>query len=187
MEQANMHNDPYLLKLKSIRTFVLDMDGVLTNGHLLILGNAPDDGNDYWVRQMHVRDGYALRHASGSGYNVVVVSGSNSQPVEKRLRKLGIEHVYFGIANKEKFLREFFGKYSLAFDTAVYLGDDIPDLAAMELCAISACPADAADEVLATADYISRAKGGEGFVRDVISKVMTAQGKWRSAKDIPST
>lgn len=187
MKQANPHNVPYLLKLQSVRTFVLDMDGVLTDGHLLITNSDTGGKADNWLRKMHVRDGYALQYASGMGYHIIVVSGSRSPAVEERLRKLGVRDIFFGITDKEAFLKDFFKKHSLSFDSAIYLGDDIPDLAAMQLCSVAACPRDAAEEILEIADYISPAGGGEGCVRDVIRKVMKIQGRWLSSGEIPST
>lgn len=186
MTISGSQKNPYLFNLRNIQTFVIDVDGVLTDGTLIVLNNATGNGEN-WIRKMSVKDGYALQHASKMQYNLIVISGSVSGAIESRLRILGLQHLFFGIKDKKNFLLDFFEKHSLSFDAALYMGDDIPDIEAMALCKIAACPSDASEEALAVADYISPFKGGEGCVRDVISKVMKMQGKWRNITSIPST
>lgn len=187
MNPVDPHTLPYLLRLSSIETFVFDVDGVLTDGHLLIANSSDDKKNGNWLRKMHVRDGYAIHLAARMGYNIIIVSGSSAPPVEERLGKLGVRHIFFGITDKATFLKDFFNKQAISLDRAIYLGDDIPDISAMQLCSISACPADAAEEVLEIVDYISPLEGGEGCVRDVIRKVMKIQDKWPLFGVVPST
>ncbi len=163
------------------------MDGVLTDGSLLITESISRTGEYEWLRKMHVRDGYALQLAARLGYPIIVISGSNSVPVKDRLNRLGIRHVFFNIKNKIEYLDDFFKENDLSFETALYMGDDIPDLEVMKHCFVAACPLDASDEIKRIADYISPYKGGEGCVRDIISKVMKLQGKWNQPTDVTST
>jgi 3-deoxy-D-manno-octulosonate 8-phosphate phosphatase (KDO 8-P phosphatase) len=170
-----------LSRLKLIRTFVFDMDGVLTDGSLVVC-----DGGK-WLRRMNVRDGYALQLAVKSGFNVIVVSGSDSPPVTARLKKLGVQNVFMNVKEKEIFLKEFASKKDLPLNEILYMGDDIPDYSCMKMVGIAACPADAAFEIKEIADYISLLRGGYGCVRDVLEKVMKLNHKWTLQSSIPST
>ncbi len=170
-----------LSRLKLIRTFVFDMDGVLTDGSVVVC----DDGK--WLRRMNVRDGYALQLAVKSGFNVIVVSGSDSPPVTARLKKLGVQNVFMNVKEKEIFLKEFASKKELPLNEILYMGDDIPDYSCMKMVGIAACPADAAFEIKEIADYISLLRGGYGCVRDVLEKVMKLNHKWTLQSSIPST
>lgn len=170
-----------LSRLKLIRTFVFDMDGVLTDGSLIITND------NQWLRRMNVRDGYALQLAVKSGFNIIVISGSDSPQVADRLRKLGVANVFMNIKEKEKFLREFFLRNKLTLSETLFMGDDIPDYSCMKIVGIAACPVDAAFEIKEMAAYISPLRGGYGCVRDVLEKVMKLNNKWTLQSSIPST
>ena len=171
----------FLSHLKLIKTFVFDMDGVLTDGGLLI------DDNDQWLRRMHVRDGYAIQLAVKSGFNVIVISGSNSPQVTERLKKLGVENVFMKVTEKAKFLREFAYRNNLTLGEMLFMGDDIPDYECMQLVGLACCPADAAPEIIDICKYISPFKGGYGCVRDIIEKVLKLNNKWILHTKTPST
>ena len=171
----------FLSHLKLIKTFVFDMDGVLTDGGLLI------DDNDQWLRRMHVRDGYAIQLAVKSGFNVIVISGSNSPQVTERLKKLGVENVFMKVTEKAKFLREFAYRNELTLGEMLFMGDDIPDYECMQLVGLACCPADAAPEIIDICKYISPLKGGYGCVRDIIEKVLKLNNKWILHTKTPST
>lgn len=170
-----------LSRLKLIKTFVFDMDGVLTDGSLIITKD------NQWLRRMNVRDGYALQLAVKSGFNIIVISGSDSPQVADRLQKLGVVNVFMNIKEKEKFLREFILKNELSLNETLFMGDDIPDYSCMKIVGIGACPADAAFEIKEIAAYISPLRGGYGCVRDVLEKVMKLNNKWTLQSSIPST
>lgn len=170
-----------LSRLKLIKTFVFDMDGVLTDGSLIITND------NQWLRRMNVRDGYALQLAVKSGFNIIVISGSDSPQVADRLQKLGVTNVFMNIKEKEKFFREFFLREKLALNETLFMGDDIPDYSCMKIVGIAACPVDAAFEIKEMADYISPLRGGYGCVRDVLEKVMKLNNKWTLQSSIPST
>lgn len=157
------------------------MDGVLTDGQLIVF-----DKNN-WYRQMCVRDGYALQFAAKMGFKILVVSGSDAPPVTERLHELGISEVFMKVKNKKEFLQKYFSERSLSFEHALFMGDDIPDLHALKLCAIASCPSDAVAEIKSVCNYISPFKGGSGCVREVIEKVMKLNGKWTENIDISST
>jgi len=157
------------------------MDGVLTDGNIIV------DSNDHWLRQMNIRDGYALQLAAKSGFNVMVISGSNSSFVHDRLNKLGIKDVFMNAKNKEDFLQKFAAERKMLLNEILYMGDDIPDYFCMKIAGIAACPADAAFEIKQVASYISPYAGGHGCVRDVIEKVLKLNNKWTLNNNIPST
>ena len=165
---------------KNINVFVFDIDGVLTDGSLLVM-----DGG-LMIRRMQVKDGYALQLAVKRGYSIFVISGGNSPQVKERLSKLGVENVYMPIDNKLEKLKELIDKYQLQKEEILYMGDDIPDLEVMQYCGLACCPADAVSEIKTISRYISPLKGGEGCVRDVIEKVMKLQGKWILDTHTPS-
>lgn len=170
-----------LPQFSAITTFVFDMDGVLTDGTVWVM----PDGE--WVRRMHIRDGYVLQLAVRKGYRVWVITGSSSTPVEQRLRKLGINEVHQQVKDKQALLASLMQQHGVATAEVLYMGDDVPDLEAMRQAGLSACPSDAARDILEMADYISIARGGEGCVRDVIEKVMRIQGKWSEDISVAST
>ena len=155
-----------------IRAFVLDMDGVLTDGGVWVM----EDGQQ--VRRMHTRDGYALQLAVRQGYHVVIISGGNSAAARLRLTKLGITEVHMSIDDKLAVLRQYMELHKLPPEAVLYMGDDIPDFRPMEAVGLPCCPADAATEILRVSKYISPVKGGEGCVRDVIEKVLKLNDHW---------
>jgi 3-deoxy-D-manno-octulosonate 8-phosphate phosphatase (KDO 8-P phosphatase) len=169
-----------LKSFKTISTFVFDVDGVLTDGSLLIM----NDG--LMLRKMHVKDGYALQLAVKKGYLIFIISGSNSPQVKERLSKLGIINVYMQVENKLEKLQKLSAQFNLQKEDILFMGDDIPDLEAMQYCGLACCPADAVSEIKNISKYISPVKGGEGCVRDVIEKVMKLQSKWVADTHIPS-
>ncbi len=170
-----------LSRFKLIKTFVFDMDGVLTDGGVFI------DAQNNWLRRMNIRDGYALQLAVKSGFNVIVISGSDSPEVHNRLNRLGVTDVFMKVADKEKFLRELVYKKDLVLSEILFMGDDMPDYACMKIAGIAACPSDAAFEIREAASYISPFGGGHGCVRDVIEKVLKLNHKWPLFTTTPST
>lgn len=156
-----------------ISVFVFDVDGVMTDGTLQILENGE------LSRKMHIRDGYALQWAVKQGYQVVVISGGQSKPVIHRLRQLGIQDIFTGVTDKQRKLADYLEDHELAYDTVLYMGDDIPDYDAMKMIGLPVCPADATPEIKAISKYISPCKGGMGCVRDVIEKVLKLHDHWK--------
>ena len=136
---------------------------------------------------MNIRDGYALQLAVKSGYEILVISGSNSSAVLDRLNRLGVTEVFMKVTEKEGFLKKYLDGRHLSINELLFMGDDIPDYYCMKMAGIAACPADAASEIKEIASYISPFKGGEGCVRDVIEKVLKLNNKWPLKNDIPST
>ena len=169
-----------LEKLEQVRLLVFDLDGVMTNGKILVM----PDGE--WIREMDIKDGYAIQHAVKSGLKVAVITGSSSKPVKERLLKLGVELFFENTPRKSLVINQLLSKLNIDKSSALYMGDDIPDLDAFEAVGVKTCPADAATELLLLADYISPKSGGNGSVRDIIEKVLRTQGKWSAPINIQS-
>ena len=165
---------------KHITTFVFDVDGVLTDGTVLLLENGLQ------ARKMNIKDGLALQMALKNGYHVVIISGGYSEPVLQRLHYLGIKEVYLATKNKLQFLEKYKEEQGLEWKEILYMGDDLPDIPTLEQVGLSCCPADAVQEVKAVSKYISILNGGYGCVRDVIEKVLKLNGQWKYEADIVS-
>lgn len=159
-------------EFRHITTFVFDVDGVFTDGGITIL----PDGE--MVRTMNTKDGYAVKAALHAGFRVAIISGGTNEAVRLRLEQLGVGDVYLGAHQKGEVLTEYAERYKIPYSEMLFMGDDIPDIAAMNMARIGCCPDDAVPEVLAAADYISHKNGGKGCVRDVIEQVLKVQGKW---------
>ncbi len=161
-----------LEKFKIIKTFVFDVDGVLTDGTLLVL----NDGQQ--ARSMNIKDGYALQLAVKKGYRVVVISGGTSDAVKDRLDKLGVKDCFLKVDDKKEKLVAYVTQHRLSWDEVLFMGDDIPDHACMQLVGLPCCPADAVPEIKQLSHYISPIAGGKGCARDVIEKVLKLNGHW---------
>ena len=157
---------------KNITTFVFDMDGVLTDGTVLLLENGLQ------ARTMNIKDGLALQMALRNGFRVAIISGGNSQPVERRLNKLGVKDVYMLVGDKKAFVDNYISEHKLKWEELLFMADDLPDLALMNAVGVSTCPADAVQEIKQVSKYISPFNGGGGCVRDIIEKVLKVQDKW---------
>lgn len=169
-----------LEKFSRIKLLAFDLDGVLTNGKLLIM----PDGE--WLREMDIKDGYALQHATKNGLHIAVITGSSSEPIGKRLNKLGIQEYFQNTSSKATVLQSLMLKFNVKQDEVLFMGDDIPDLDAFEISGCKTCPADAVPEIMGMADYISPKKGGDGCVRDVIEKVMKCRDIWMKSTNTQS-
>lgn len=165
---------------QDISTFVFDVDGVLTDGSVLLL----EDGLQ--ARTMNVKDGLALQMALKNGYKVVIVSGGSSAPVIQRLQYLGLTEINLGLKDKLKFMEAFVEQHNLRWSQILYMGDDLPDIPVLEKVGLPCCPADAAIEVRTISKYISSANGGFGCVRDVIEKVLKLNDHWKYHTDVSS-
>jgi 3-deoxy-D-manno-octulosonate 8-phosphate phosphatase (KDO 8-P phosphatase) len=161
-----------LQAFKKINCFVFDVDGVLTDGSLLIL----DDGQQ--VRRMNIKDGYALQLAVKKGYHIAVISGGAPEAVKQRLNKLGVENVFLGVENKQQQLERYLQQNKIPLQEVLFMGDDIPDYAAMKAVGLPCCPADAAPEIKQISKYIAVLNGGNGCVREVIEKVLKLNDQW---------
>ena len=165
---------------QKITVFIFDVDGILTDASVLVMDNGVQ------ARRMHIKDAFALQMAAKNGYKVLVVSGGNSPQVIQRLEKLGITDVHMSVLDKKTFVADYIASNKIAKEQVLYMGDDLPDIPAMELIGLPCCPADAVSEVKKSVQYISPINGGFGCVRDVIEKVLKLNDHWHYRIDITS-
>jgi 3-deoxy-D-manno-octulosonate 8-phosphate phosphatase (KDO 8-P phosphatase) len=161
-----------LTALKKITCFVFDVDGVLTNGEVIVMPNG------VLVRKMNIKDGYALQLAIKKGYQVWVISGGNSSEVEERLHNLGVKEVHMRVTDKRALLQELSILHNVPLNDMLFMGDDMPDYEAMGIVGVAACPKDAAVDIKSIAHYIALAEGGAGCAREVIEKVLKLNDHW---------
>ena len=158
--------------MNDITTFIFDVDGVLTDGtvHVSQTGEM--------LREMNIKDGFAMKAALETGYNVCIISGGSNEGVRIRLRNLGITDIHLGAPDKVATFKEYVELYNIKPDQVLYMGDDIPDYHVMQLVGLPTCPQDSSPEIKTISKYISHKNGGKGAVRDVIEQVMKVQEKW---------
>ncbi len=152
-----------------IKVLFLDVDGVLTDGTITY------DVYGREVKRFSVKDGYGIVRAINTGIDVVVVSGRFSSQVEKRCRELGIKEVYQGVSDKLSFAERYLKERSLSFESAAAMVDDLPDLPLLKRVRISGAPKDAVPEVKVVVNFVSRAPGGKGAVREFIDYLLKEQ------------
>lgn len=161
-------------RLKKIKAFVFDVDGVLTDGGVM----ATAEGDLY--RTFNSKDGFGFRMASMHGYHLGIITGGRSQSIPKRFRTCGVkpEDIYLGARDKIRDLDDFCQRHSLDRSEVMYFGDDLPDIPVMKACGCGVCPSDAVDEVLEIADIVASRPGGRACARECMERVMRLQGTW---------
>ncbi|ANH81013.1 3-deoxy-D-manno-octulosonate 8-phosphate phosphatase [Niabella ginsenosidivorans] len=170
-----------LQRFKKVRVFMFDIDGVLTNGDILVLESGE------MARVMNTKDGYALQLAVKHGYKIIIISGSAPSATQLRLNRLGIEEVHFQVKDKKVFVAALMEKRNMNAEEVLFMGDDLPDLPVFDLVSVSCCPADAVGDVQRAAQFVSIFPGGRGCVREVIEKVLRANDQWGVEPLIAST
>lgn len=162
----------YKEKLKNIKAFVFDVDGVFTDGSVYLLPG----GN--MCRVMNVLDGYAVVKALKNNFKIGVITGGNDEMVKHRIHYLGIQDYYPKSHVKLEDMEAFMSKHNLKPEDILCMGDDLPDIPILKNVGISTCPMNAVPEIKSFVDYISPIEGGKGAVRDVIEQVLKSQGAW---------
>ncbi len=162
--------------LKKIRALAFDVDGVLSESNVLLLESEAQP-----CRTANTKDGYAMQLAVKCGLRVAIITGGRSEAVRRRYEALGLQDVFSGVAVKIECYRQWLADNELSPSEVLYMGDDIPDYEVMKACGCPCAPADAAPEIKEIACYVSKAKGGQGCVRDVVEQVLRAQGHWMSS------
>ncbi len=165
-------------KLKKITTFIFDVDGVFTDGRLIV-------GDTEVQRVFHVRDGYAVQMAAKADYKMAIISGGKQESIKKRLGGLGIKDIFLAVptTDKLKVFDRYLSDNNLKEEEVLFLGDDLPDYEIMKhRKVLSCCPADAVAEVKKVANYTAKRKGGDEVVREVIEMVLKAREDWLKYK-----
>ena len=151
-------------KCERIRMVVMDVDGVLTDGRIIL-------GDDIELKCFHVHDGYAIKKISEYRMIPVIITGRTSKCVEIRARELNIVEVHQGVKNKLICLEEIMKKYKTNWEEVCYIGDDIPDLEIMKKVGFKVAVNNAVDMIKKNADHITKREGGKGAIREVIDMV----------------
>ncbi|MCH1602704.1 MAG: HAD hydrolase family protein [Luminiphilus sp.] len=144
-----------------IRLLVMDVDGVMTDGKVTYTS----DGQE--LKSFNIKDGVGIKRVQASGIETAIITGRTSPMVERRALELGITHLIQGREDKLTALSVLLSEVNLAPNQVAYIGDDLPDLTAIEAVKLGACPADAANEVQSKANWVSTRAGGDGCVREL--------------------
>ncbi len=161
-----------LEKAKNVKLLILDVDGVLTDGRIVI------DDRGIETKCFDVRDGHGIKLLKRANIEVVIISGRRSEVVSHRARELGIDSVYQNIHDKLEVYRAILDEKGLKEEEVGFVGDDLVDLPLLKRVGFSAIVADGMEELKPYADYVSRNRGGRGAVREISKLILKAQGKW---------
>lgn len=164
--------DDVMKKAAGIRLLVLDVDGVLTDGRLYF----SEDGNE--LKTFDTQDGHGIKMLQQAGIPAAIITGRNTQLVERRARNLGIAHLLQGREDKLVALRELTATLGLPLEAVAYVGDDWPDLPALLAAGLGVAVANAHEELRQRADHVTRLPGGRGAVREVCDLVLRAQDRY---------
>jgi 3-deoxy-D-manno-octulosonate 8-phosphate phosphatase (KDO 8-P phosphatase) len=159
-------------RCQPIELMLSDVDGVLTDGRVIL------DNQGIETKAFHIRDGMGIRLWQKAGYRFGLITMRSSHAVRMRAAELGIDPVRQGADDKWEAARQILAELGLQPQQACYLGDDLPDLAAVRSAGLGVAVADACEELRRTAHYVTRAPGGHGAVRETIELVLKAQGRW---------
>lgn len=164
-----MNTTTFNSRLSSIRLVLTDVDGVLTDGSL-IYGPQGE-----LLKIFNVQDGVAVHQLRNAGITLGVVSGRDSEALRARLKDLGITNFNLNCKNKKEAVKSILAQTHIAREHCIFLGDDLPDLPAFAACGLSACPCNAAPEVLQKADIVLKRAGGEGVLRELTELILQAR------------
>lgn len=148
---------------------ILDVDGVLTDGRLFY-GSAGIE-----MKAFNVHDGYGIKKIQLEGISIAIVSGRTSDAVERRAKELNIRFLFQNVAQKDEVLEELCQESGIQPRHMAHVGDDLPDLALFQIVGLGIAVADARVEVQKSADFVTKAKGGEGAVREVCELILASR------------
>lgn len=148
------------------KLLVMDVDGTLTDGKIYVSSKGE------LFKAFDVKDGYGLKNILKEyGIKTAIITGRQSEIVQKRAEELNISYLYQGIENKLDCLKRLIKTAGCSYEEVVYIGDDVNDLPCMEKVGLSCCPADAHECVKKIAKYVAKHRGGQGAVREVIDRI----------------
>jgi len=159
-------------RAKRIRLILLDVDGVLTDGAVIMHGDGTES------KAFHIRDGAAIVWAMQAGIQVGLLSARASTATTQRAMQLGIRILAQGVTSKPSEFARIAAESGVDEDAVAYMGDDLLDIPVLQRAGLAGAPADAAEEVRAKAHWVSARGGGRGAVREFIEVVLRAQGHW---------
>jgi YrbI family 3-deoxy-D-manno-octulosonate 8-phosphate phosphatase len=163
------------LRAEKIRLIFLDVDGILTDGCIVI----NDQGEE--SKCFHVRDGLGLKLLMGSGIDVVIITGRQSDLVEYRLRELGIREIHQGVRDKGGLAKRLIEEKALGKAQVCCMGDDLPDIPMFRETGLPITVPEAPLEVRKAASHVTKAGGGRGAVREICELILKSQNRWQGA------
>lgn len=163
-------------RARKIRVLLMDVDGVLTDGHV-VLQSFPD-GSAYEAKVFHSQDGAGLKLARDAGLRTGVITGRESAAVKRRATETGMEFVYQGYREKIEAYEAIVAAAGVTEQEIAYVGDDLPDLPVLRRVGLAIAVSNAVDEVRRAAHHTTQRSGGDAGVREVIEGILKAQGKW---------
>ncbi len=162
-------------RCRRIETILSDVDGVLTDGRIAL----DNRGNE--TKRFNNQDGMGIKLWQSTGRRFGLITLRNSEVVNLRAAELGVEIVRQGTVDKRPTFEEILAELGLTAEQACYLGDDLPDLPVIRAAGLGVAVADACAEVCEAADYVTKAPGGSGAVRETIELILKTQGRWQDA------
>jgi 3-deoxy-D-manno-octulosonate 8-phosphate phosphatase (KDO 8-P phosphatase) len=162
-------------RARKVRLLAMDVDGVLTDGRM-VLSERGDE-----LKSFHSRDGVAVTLARRAGLRTAFVTGEKSAAAQARADKLGVDAVVLGARRKGEALEALCAQFGVALEASAYIGDDLLDVPALQRAGLAMAVADAAPEVIEIAHVVTRARGGQGALRECVETILRAQGTWTDA------
>ncbi|HAN03862.1 MAG TPA: 3-deoxy-D-manno-octulosonate 8-phosphate phosphatase [Elusimicrobia bacterium] len=165
-------------RAKKIKLFLMDVDGVLTDGKMYYLPGR--DGKMVEFKAFHALDGIGLRLLNQFGITTGVITGRESPGTEERAKDLGMNYAYQGFLSKVDPLERILADTGLKPENVAYMGDDWTDIPVLKRAGLACAPANALDEVKAAAQLVTRKEGGMGAVREACDLILKSQGHWNT-------
>src|SRR6056297_1909536 len=162
-------NKSIIKKALKIKLFITDVDGVLTDGSL-ILGN---NGEEF--KSFNSQDGMGIKLLQKNNIKVAIITGRSSKIVKNRAEELAIKEVYQGIDDKIKIFDDLLDKYFLNSNEVSYIGDDLNDLPVLNEVGLSFTVSNGVDKVKENVDYVTEKSGGKGAVREAAELILNIQ------------
>lgn len=158
-------------KALKIKFFLLDVDGILTDGKIII------DGSGNELKAFHIHDGHGIYLLRRGGIEIGIISGRSSKAVECRTKELDIKEVHQNALDKVRVYEDIKARYNLSDDEVAFMGDDLIDIPLLQRVGLSATAVDAVRDVKAIVDMVTEKRGGEGAVREVIDFILKAKDR----------
>ena len=162
-------------KAQKIRMLLLDVDGVMTDGGILLGSDSIE------LKKFHVHDGMGIALAKAAGILIGILTGRDSEAVRRRAKELEIDEIQQGTIDKEQGYEAILKKYGLKDEEIAYIGDDLLDIPILRRAGFSICVANGVEEAKKVSHYVTKRKGGEGAIREAVERVLTGKGKKKEA------
>ena len=167
-------NDELIHRIQKITMLLCDVDGVLTNGEIILGTHAQE------FKQFNVQDGMGITLAREGGLKTGIITGRESEAVKRRAKELKFDIISQGAKDKLEVLNEIKNNFNITYENVCYIGDDLLDMNIMRKSGVAACPVNARKEVKELSDIITEHQGGKGAVRELVEIILKTQNKWQS-------